>query len=146
MSHVYTEFVTESNAIEGIHRDPTQEELAEFARFMELDKVTVQELEQFVSIYEPSARLRRERGMNVRIGGHYPPVGGPKIEQKLTNLLLDIEAGLGAYEAHLRYESLHPFSDGNGRSGRMLWARQMGPYKLGLKFLHMFYYQTLAGG
>lgn len=110
---------------------------------MNLDRVSVQDLEQFVSVYEPTARLRREHGLNVQVGGYLPPPGGPAVEQSLFSLLLDIEAGLSPREAHVRYETLHPFSDGNGRSGRMLWAWQMGPFQLKLGFLHMYYYQTL---
>ena len=49
---------------------------------------------------------------------------------------------------HLRYETLHPFMDGNGRSGRILWAWQMLHHDIApgirLGFLHAFYYQTLA--
>ena len=47
-----------------------------------------------------------------------------------------------------RYETLHPFMDGNGRSGRILWAWQMIEHNiapgLSLGFLHAYYYQTLA--
>lgn len=50
---------------------------------------------------------------------------------------------MSPFTTHLRYESIHPFSDGNGRSGRALWLWQMkGRAPLG--FLHQFYYQTLA--
>ena len=49
---------------------------------------------------------------------------------------------LGACETHVRYELLHPFLDGNGRSGRALWLWLMGQAPLG--FLHTFYYQTLS--
>lgn len=138
-----TRLVRESNKIEGIVREPTDEEMDEAVRFMELDEVTVADLERFVSIYQPSAILRRPVGLDVRVGGYVAPPGGPRIEQQLTELLRDIKAGLDPYEAHLRYETLHPFSDGNGRSGRMLWAWQMGPFKINLGFLHTFYYQTL---
>ena len=139
------DFVRESNRIEGIHRDPADAEISEFERFMHLEKIYVHDLEKFVSVYQSNAVLRRQHGMNVRVGGHTPPPGGPHIEELLTNLLLDIDAGLPAWDAHIRYETIHPFSDGNGRSGRMLWAWQMGPFHLGLNFLHKFYYQTLNG-
>ena len=134
--------IRESNAIEGIKRDPTQAEIDEFDRFINLESVLVHDLERFVAVYEPHAVLRRQVGMNVRVGGHVPPSGGPKIEEMLINLLLDIGAGLPAWQAHVRYETIHPFSDGNGRSGRMLWFWQMWP-DLSLGFLHKFYYQTL---
>lgn len=50
----------------------------------------------------------------------------------------------GAYRCHVVYETLHPFTDGNGRSGRAVWLRQMGwIVRAPLGFLHHFYYQTL---
>ncbi len=137
------DFIRESNRIEGIHRDPTPAEVSEYDRFMALDKVYAHDLEKFVTVYQLNAVLRRQAGMDVRVGSHIAPPGGPLIEEQLTNLLLDIEQGLGPWEAHMRYETLHPFTDGNGRSGRMLWAWQMGPFKMELGFLHSFYYQTL---
>ena len=38
--------------------------------------------------------------------------------------------------------SNHPFTDGNGRSGRALWLWQMNNHAP-FGFLHTFYYQTL---
>ncbi len=134
-------FVIESNRIEGITRDPTPAELTEFSRFMALSKITVEELQRFVSIYQPGAILRDLPGLNVQVGNHLPPRGGPMIRAQLMALLMASES-LGAYKTHIQYETIHPFTDGNGRSGRMLWAWQTRNLSLG--FLHHFYYQTLA--
>lgn len=134
------EFITISNRIEGILRPPTQEEIKEFHRFMDLEEIDVWQLQQFVSIYQPNAELRNREGLNVRVGNHIPPKGGPEIESRLSSLL-DCMCNIGPYRTHLEYETIHPFTDGNGRSGRMLWAWQMKEFPLG--FLHHFYYQTL---
>lgn len=133
------EFIKESNRIEGIRRDPTAEEIAEHDRFMALPEVTVAELERFVGVYQPGADLRDKYGMDVRVGAYFPPRGGPQIRHDLEDILGDSE---DAWAQHVAYEKLHPFSDCNGRSGRMLWAWRMRRYPLG--FLHKFYYQTLA--
>jgi len=136
-------FVRESNKIEGIHRDPIDDELEMTMYFMKLEDVTVRDLENFVAVFQPGAVLRRQVGQNVSVGGYVPHPGGPSIEKKLQYLLDDIENGLSPWRGHVDYEKLHPFTDGNGRSGRMLWAWQMGPDEVDLGFLHTFYYQTL---
>jgi hypothetical protein len=145
-------FVEESNRIEGINRTPERHELNEFVRFMELPVVTVADLEKFVSVYQPGAVLRDKVGLNVRVANHIPQRGGPAVRDELEDILATANnslpwvdkqsASLLAYHMHIRYEQLHPFTDGNGRSGRMLWAWQMRTFPLG--FLHQFYYQTLA--
>lgn len=140
----FNSFLKESNRIEGIHRPPTDHELAAFEYFLQLDEVTVWDLRQLVEVFQPGAIIRSKFGLDVRVGAYVAPPGGPHIVEHLTDLLRDIEAGLDPWTAHCRYESLHPFTDGNGRSGRALWAWQMGPFKLGLGFLHAFYYQTLS--
>ena len=132
------EFVKESNAIERIFRDPLLQEIDELKRFMALPKITVDELEKFVSLYQPDAKLRDQYGMNVRVGRYYPPFGGPEIRRNLEDLLL---RDYNAHLLHLEYEKLHPFSDGNGRSGRALWAWKMKDISGG--FLLNFYFHAL---
>ena len=142
------DFVIESNRVEGINRNPFQAELDAHRDFVRLEKLTTADVEKFVTDCTSfrgthGAVLRRKYGMNVTVGGYTPPPGGANIEIELHKLLGDINFGLDPYEAHCRYESLHPFTDGNGRSGRAIWLWQMGPVALSLGFLHNFYYQTL---
>lgn len=140
MKQSIVDFVTESNRIEQIFRQPTDDELYELVRFMGLSKITIDELKRFVTIYQPDAKLRDRRGLNVRIGTYYPPKGGENITQCLEYMLLKTNSQ-SAYELHVNYELLHPFTDCNGRSGRALWAWRMQDITGG--FLHNFYYQTL---
>lgn len=136
----YERFIAESNRIEGILREPTKQEVEEFERFMSLDIVTITDLAQFVRVYQPGAKLRDKKGMNVRVGNHVPLDGGPLVRSRLEGILDRCHTS-GAYHTHIEYETLHPFTDGNGRSGRVLWAWQMQEFPLG--FLHHFYYQAL---
>ncbi len=140
------QMVAESNRIEGIDRVPYQTETAEHERFMEVETITVEELETFVKVYQPNARLRDRRGLDVMVGRHVPPCGGPEIRSALEVLLRAANAGeVDPYAAHIEYENLHPFTDGNGRSGRMLWYWMMRfDPMVRLGFLHCFYYQTLS--
>ena len=141
------DFVRESNRIEGILRDPKPEEMAEFQRFIDLETVTVEDIQHFVSIYQPRFPVGVLRSSpdipGVRVGNHIAPPSGTDIRARLDHLVRCANAGtMSAWEVHTAYEYLHPFTDGNGRSGRMLWRWQMKQAPIG--FLHQFYYQTLA--
>ena len=140
------DFVTESNKIEGIVRDSTDEEIVALDNFLNLDRLTVSDLVEFVSVYEPVARLRLN-GELVQIGDYMPPAGGQAILYHLEACLFAANNGkLTPYSAHVEYEKLHPFTDCNGRSGRALWLWMMVRDGRGvsLGFLHTFYYQTLG--
>lgn len=137
-------FILESNAIENIHREPSVQEIEEHLRFLHLDIVTIPDIEVFVQIYAHQ-KLRDKTGMDVKVGGRLCPLGGPSIRSALQEILDNIPHK-SPWETHVAYELLHPFIDGNGRSGRMLWLWVMEQRGLPLYsgFLRTFYYQTLA--
>lgn len=140
------EFVRESNRIEGILRAPKPQEIYAHAAFINVVQPTTADLEGFVGVIAPGHRLRDKHGLDVYVGNHVPPRGAPEIRTALDTLLARVNEGADLYhpwQAHIDYETLHPFTDGNGRSGRALWLWQMQAAPLG--FLHQFYYQTLSG-
>jgi len=146
-----TEFVRESNKIENINRDPLASEInAHHALLEKARYLTVQDICDFVDVVQPGAKLRTLPHMNVRVGNHIPPRGGEHVRFILEGILLKVNKRDGTPHAvHLDYEKLHPFMDGNGRSGRAIWLYMMFKENrmreaLGFGFLRAFYYQTLA--
>jgi hypothetical protein len=139
------DFVRESNRIEGIHRDPTFKEVDATAAFTAKTRLTISDLIDLVAVYQPDARPRFVQGLDVRVGNHIPPRGGPHVQEQLQAILEDVnERRFQPFIQHCIYETLHPFTDGNGRSGRALWLWHMGGiHKAPLGFLHHFYYQAL---
>lgn len=143
-------FVAESNRIEGIHRLPLEHEIEAHLRLLRADWTVgfdlIGTVQHFVATVQPGAVLRDRVGLDVRVGNHLPPWGGPQIRIGLAKLLIASRNG-DPYTIHRAYQNLHPFTDGNGRSGRALWLRMMGgPERVPLGFLHTWYYQSLSDG
>jgi hypothetical protein len=138
-------FVRESNFIEGIIREPTDSEVRAHEKFLAVPRVTIEALEEFVGSVQPDAILRKRPGLDVMVGSYHPLSGGPQIIITLSAILEKASRGATEQEifwVHHQYENLHPFTDGNGRSGRALWLWMMSGNSPRL-FLHEWYYQSL---
>lgn len=141
------DFVKASNLIEGITREPYPQEIEMVTEFLGLSEIMIVDLENAVNVFEPGEKIRDQYGWNVSIGRYVAPSGGPRIKDKLMELLWRVNGLEDIYTVHCDFECLHPFTDGNGRAGRLLWLWMMmkrdgdmpGP-----SFLEMFYRQALA--
>lgn len=140
-------FVRESWKIEGLPLTESEaHDIAEFHRlWLQADNVCVASLHAAAERFTGKKMILRERfGMDVRVGNHVPQRGGPLVRDLLNDLLVEPDR-FHPYVLHQKFEHLHPFMDGNGRTGRLLWLwamhnRGMGTYK---GFLHTWYYQSL---
>ena len=139
-------FAIQSNEIEGIYDEDRH--LIHFdclRNFLCLDKIDICDLEMFVSRIEPGAFLRSDPEHIVYIGGN-KACDSSLISSKLEKVLYQVNHDMvSPFISHQEYEFIHPFIDGNGRSGRALWLWQMVKhhrYNLNYLFLQMYYYQS----
>lgn len=143
-NNFYRKFQLESNQIEGINT-VTQAEIDALSGFVFLDQPKVEDVVAYVKVVQPTAKIRLSSSQTVYVGNHCPPPGGQHILYRLEGILSSLKAE-HPFDTHVEYESLHPFTDGNGRSGRAIWLWQMKNQGLDIYggFLQTFYYQSLA--
>lgn len=72
-------FVAESNLIEGIDRNPTDEEVDATLAFLKLERVLTVDVCALQRVYAPRKPLRTRVGMDVRVGNYIAPAGGPEV-------------------------------------------------------------------
>jgi hypothetical protein len=152
-------FLIENSKIEGITlvdaQIGAQETMLSF--FLTLPVVRLHHVCAAAHLFAGTkGRLRDRVGDDVMVGDYVAPKGGPEVRESLELLVREVELSQNRYSKgrenrifhnHMAFEKLHPFMDGNGRTGRLLWVWEME--KAGftwwreIGFLHSFYYQTL---
>src|SRR3990167_2157994 len=136
------QYVHESNLIENIDDKAFDKQSLAAWSFIseekELNFSNVCKLQKMITLLHDDL-LPHQKGYtrsmsktNVYIGGKLAPAWW-LVDGLLNNWLLDMNdwKTLDPIEMHTRYEAIHPWSDGNGRSGRMLlWHHEL---KIGKK-------------
>lgn len=139
-------FSFESNRIEGILSEIKDRALFHrLKEFISIEELTLQD----VCNFNIHGRIRDRIGDNVKVGSYYPPKGGIEIKESLEAIIQNANKKknqIDIYYDHIAFEKLHPFMDGNGRTGRAIWLWQMIThcgYTLKNAFLHEWYYQSI---
>jgi Fic family protein len=143
MKKIETEFLRESNAIEGVYDEDSLIQAQEAWKFLkskkELTIDVILKTHKILMLNQPlqpdeKGYFRRcEVYIGGRMGVHYPLISD-LLEKWVESMNFPVQSSKDKemkYEEetcrqlHIQYETIHPFVDGNGRTGRMFmnWHR-----------------------
>ena len=123
------EHIHNSNLIEGID-DPVEDQVSlEAWAFLceqnNFDLLTIRELHNRITKNQLPSNYRGVwRPHNVRVGNYLPPPH--YVVPILMQEWVSFASRHSSRDAHVKFERIHPFVDGNGRVGRMLmWLHEI---------------------
>ncbi len=129
------EYISESNAIEDIWgEEEVEQSLIAWKYINKLEKIShydICRIQKIITLHQkhlkPNQRgyYRSFSKTNVKVGWYYAPPY-EEVDKLMEQWLKDL-GKMPPLVAHLRFEKIHPFVDGNGRVGRMLywWLSQL---------------------
>ena len=146
-SEAVNDFVAHSNRIEG---EPDKPGVAAFDDHLDVAlaiaagaQLTPREIHRRLMRGWPEVFPGEYRQLRIMVGGHEkaPPTLVRPLMGKLLRLARSDppRENTGLLDLHYHYEAIHPFCDGNGRSGR-LWLNQLR-LAAGLPWLTVLYEQ-----
>lgn len=122
-------YIEQSNAIEGIHDEA---EITQSLKAWELLKdqeeighALICQIQRTITENQPELKkewrgyYRTHSGVEVTVGGRHAPAA-VMVDSLMEGWLADLPL-MSPLIAHIRFESIHPFADGNGRTGRMIY-------------------------
>ncbi len=120
------EYIKESNAIERVYDESAVTQSMEAWDFLkEIDELTHDTIKEahklFLKERQPNI-AGTYRDVFVRVGNDVPPAP-EEIEERMDGLLSENPSNpVEALQWHVKFEKIHPFQDGNGRIGRLIYA------------------------
>ena len=122
-------YIRGSNAIEGIYEDAEIEQSLKAWEFLtKQDEVThavICEVQKIITANQSELKPEHRGNyrsfckVNVTVGGRYAP-DHSLVDSLMQGWLADLPK-MQPLIGHVRFESIHPFVDGNGRTGRMIY-------------------------
>lgn len=151
MTNEELEFLTQSNAIEGVYDEDSLEQAVYAWQFLKKrEKITlgvILKVHKILMLHQNLAPYEKGYFRNIMVYvANKPAINALHIRERLEKLVSNIDDAIQngqkesltwkegiCREHHVEYEKVHPFIDGNGRTGRMFmnWER----LKLGLPIL-----------